>query len=415
MKKIEFIDEKRKVVKSLCNLSWHESNCEKLVKEGGVEALSKLSKIDDPEIRINCSVAFHNLCRNKDTQRSLMDYYVVESVVNLSNTDGEASSVILSHCIAALSWLSATPGYEALLVHQGALKVLDKLISMPLEEELELLVVKTLLNLTTCFDEQTSYAGVDSVIKTCRDVMASMQIPSSSKMYAARALNNLVLYENHRARIISEGMVRDLSDFHEEFASNLAVSTSVVDDLEGSIASTLNHLSACTGELKAAVIRQNAVQLLVKISKSRNHSTRQSCILALNSLAMDTHGDGRAAGQVLEPIIALCDSENFTTRLRCAGALRSMSKQLGSRKQMIKLDIFAVLNRLIDSEINRADGKDVWSLVTSHCTITLCNLLLYTDTRTKALELNTVERLQMLMSRTQHNEEKQKCCNTIYI
>ena len=45
-----------------------------------------------------------------------MDYYVVESVVNLSNTDGEASSVILSHCIAALSWLSATPGYEALLV-----------------------------------------------------------------------------------------------------------------------------------------------------------------------------------------------------------------------------------------------------------------------------------------------------------
>ena len=105
---------------------------------------------------------------------------------------------------------------------------------------------------------------------------------------------------------------------------------------------------------------------------------------------MDTHGDGRAAGQVLEPIVVLSDSKNTTTRLRCASALRSMSKQLGSRKYMMKKNIIAVLNRMIDNEIYLMNGEDTWSLIVSHCTITMCNLLLYGDTRKKSLELKAI-------------------------
>ena len=414
-KVIKFLEDKRKVTKSLCNLSWHKSNSQNLINEGGLDVLTTMAALDDDDIKTNCAVAFHNLTRYPDIQKSLFESYVVETIVKLSNTEGDASNLILSHCVASLCWLSAVPGYEALLVQQGALSVLDKLITMQLGEEVQLLVVKTLLNLTTCFDEQTSYAGVDYVINTCRDVMSSTLMPTSSKKYAARALNNLALYENHRARMISEGMVKDLSDFHTQFASDPAVSTPVVDDVECSIASTLNHLSACKGELKAAVIRQNAVQLLVKMSKSKNSDTRQRCILALNHLAMDTHGDGRAAGQVLEPIVVLSDSKNTTTRLRCASALRSMSNQLGSRKYMMKKNIIAVLNRMIDNEIYLMNGADTWSLIVSHCTITMCNLLLYEDTRKKSLELKAFETIQMLMLRNQHKEEQKKCCDTIYI
>eukprot|EP00943_MAST-04B_sp_MAST-4B-sp1_P002686 g2686.t1 len=390
-KVIEFLDDKRKVAKSLCNLSWHKSNSLNLINEGGLDVLLKMANLDDNEIRTYCALAIHNLTRYPDIQKQLFESYVVETLVMLSSTEGDAANVILSHCIAALCWLSAVPGYEALLVEQGALKVLDKLIAIQLGNELQLLVVKTLLNLTTCFDEQTSYAGVDYVINTCRDVMASTLLPTSAKMYAARALNNLALYENHRARMISEGMVRDLSEFHLQFAADPAVATPVVDGVESSIASTLNYLSACKGELKAAVIRQNAVQLLVKISKSKNNNTRQRCILALNNLAMDTHGDGRAAGQVLEPIIVLSDSKDSNTRLRCASALRSMSNRLGSRKYMMKKNIITVLNRMIANEINLMNGGDTWNLIIAHCTVTLCNLLVYEDTRSTCKQFQALD------------------------
>ena len=411
---IPFLESKQNVTRSLCNLSWHKSNSKKLVSEGGVKTLQELSKLDDFNIRLNSIVALHNLARNPDVQSQLLELYVVETIANLSKTQHESSYVIVAHCVAALCVLSTVPKAEALMVAQGCLSVLDLAIDTPQTLEVQKLINVCLLNLTTCFDDATSYPGWENVINACRKSISSPNIDLRCKNYLASALSNLSLYENHRARMISEGMVKDLRDFYGMFRDDPSISGTIFDNAESSIASTMNYLSSCTGELKSAVVRQNGVQLLVTISASKNHMTRQRCIMALNNLAMDTHGEGRAAGQVIGPIVSLSDSNNPTTRFRCTAAFRSMSSRQGSRKQMMKSNVISVLLKIIQTEIEFIQDDIAWSPSICNCTITLCNLLISTDTRARAIQGSAFKSIINLLKRkSQRLEERQICCDAI--
>jgi hypothetical protein len=410
-KVIEFLENKQNVAKSLCNLSWHKSNSRKLVHEGGLKVLVEMSDLDDFSIRLSCAIALHNLSRDPDVQADLFENYVVETIARLSQTTGESAQLLLAHCIGALCALSAVQGYEAQMVREGALKAIDVALESPQTLEVQKLLTSCLLNLTTCFDEATSYPGWERVINSCRSAISSYLVDTRAKHHVASALSNLALYENHRARMISEGMVKDLTEFYEMFDSNNSVSSAVFSDAEAAIASTMNYLASCHGELKSAVVRQNGVQLLVRISRSKNNLTRQRCIMALNSLAMDTHGEGRAAGQVIGPIVQLSDSRNPTTRFRCTAAFRSMSSRQGSRKQMMKSNVVSVLLRMINTEINLSE--DVWSASICNCTITLCNLLISVDTRARAIEGKAFDSVIMLLQRQQKLQEQQICCDAI--
>ena len=88
---IEFLEDKRNVTKSLCNLSWQKSNSKNLVNEGGLEVLMKMAILDDNEIRTDCAVAFHNLTRYPDIQNHLLESYVVETIVQSSSKNSPAN------------------------------------------------------------------------------------------------------------------------------------------------------------------------------------------------------------------------------------------------------------------------------------------------------------------------------------
>ena len=235
--------------------------------------LVEMSDLDDFSIRLSCAIALHNLSRDPDVQADLFENYVVETIARLSQTTGESAQLLLAHCIGALCALSAVQGYEAQMVREGALKAIDVALESPQTLEVQKLLTSCLLNLTTCFDEATSYPGWERVINSCRSAISSYLVDTRAKHHVASALSNLALYENHRARMISEGMVKDLTEFYEMFDSNNSVSSAVFSDAEAAIASTMNYLASCHGELKSAVVRQNGVQLLVRISRSKNNLT----------------------------------------------------------------------------------------------------------------------------------------------
>ena len=73
-------------------------------------------------------------------------------------------------------------------------------------------------------------------------------------------------------------------------------------------ANMMLNLTSCKGELRSTMIRQGAVALISNISENSDPKTRAQCVVALGNLAMDTHGDGRAA------ILYYLRSSNFVTR-----------------------------------------------------------------------------------------------------
>merc|ERR1711871_291544 len=80
---------------------------------------------------------------------------------------------------------------------------------------------------------------------------------------------------------------------------------------------------------------------------------------------------------------------------------------------MMKSNVVNVLLRMIKTEISLLPNQTTWSASICNCTITLCNLLISTDTRAQAIAGGAFETVIMLLQRKQHLAEQQICCDAI--
>ncbi len=433
---------KQNACKSICNLTWHASNATAVVKEGGLGALQSMCETEsDGLIQTNCAIAFHNLSRIPEMRQQLIEHKLVLTLAKAQTKAPNMDPAVVLHLLGTLAALSCSKfekGVEARLLQQRALDVLAfsakamlKIRDGPSRPIIlaHTLGARTLLNLTTCFNERTTYDQAIDVITECLARLQHHLISTIEgnifkiQILLVQALCNIAGYENNRARMVSQGVVGIVVKTWELMKSTVTRhGHQDLDRFRHAAAALVLSLSNCKGELRVMMIRQKSVQLLDDISTStksngRNENdisdsdleTRQRCVQALGNLASGGHGDGRAASNVLPAILKLSKNNDPATRAKCARALRDMSERPYSRKLILEQNANKVLARLMDAE-HVYDSEP--SRVKVDCLVAICNLLIYPNTQLLAVSVGTVDVMLTTFERGAGKAEK-LCCITI--
>jgi hypothetical protein len=441
MEKVD-ITSKQSACRSICNLTWHSSNALTIIKEGGLSALQEMAETEsDGIIQSNCAIAFHNLSRVPEILRKMIENHVVLTIAKAQVKAPNMEPAVILHFLGTLAALSTSKferGVESRLLQERALDILifsskgiQKVRDGPTRPLIlaHLLGAQILLNLTTCFDERTTYDQAINVITECISRLSYHLTDKNDlagifrvQIQLTQALCNIAGYENNRARMISQGVVATVVKTWDKMKnSNLGYKNQKeLDEYRHVAAALVLSLSNCKGELRVTMIRQKSVQLLGDISSAptgnnKNEATdqeietRQRCVQALGNLASGGHGDGRAATSVLPAILKLSKNTDPSTRERCARALRDMSERPFSRKLILENGANEVLARLLDAE-HVYDSRP--TKVKVDCLVAICNLLIYPNTQLSAVSVGTVDVMLTTFERGAGKAEKM-CCITI--
>jgi len=186
---------------TLCNWTSFDANTDRLAKEGAVQAIMRLSKESDRNIRRYCAAAFRHMSTRATLARQLVSQGGVSSIAELMNNNGRLSKQITVDCTIALVNLTKIVGAEGKLVEDG---IVLALMALPNDtEDWDELCARGLFNLT-CVD--TPYPFMERVIK------AFMSLASSSftsiKHICASALCNIADLRQMRMRMVEEGVIQ---------------------------------------------------------------------------------------------------------------------------------------------------------------------------------------------------------------
>ena len=80
MEKVD-ITSKQNACRAICNLTWHPSNANAIITEGGLSALQEMAETEsDSIIQNNCAIAFHNLSRIPAIRQQMIENHVVLTI-----------------------------------------------------------------------------------------------------------------------------------------------------------------------------------------------------------------------------------------------------------------------------------------------------------------------------------------------
>lgn len=442
MEKVD-ITSKQNACRSVCNLTWHSSNALAVISEGGLAALQNMVETEaDNIIQTNSAIAFHNLARIPEMRQRMIEQGVVGTIAKAQIKAPNMEPAVVLHMLGTLASLSCAKyekGVEAKLLQQRALdilafstKSLHKINGGPGRPMIlaHTLGARVLLNLTTCFDERTTYDQAIDVIAECLSRLTHFLMkPTTGNVFnvqklLVQALCNVAAYENNRARMVSQGVVGVMFKSWDQMKNSADARKypKEMNHFRHAAAALVLSLSNCKGELRVTMIRQKSVQLLDSISSPASTSgasasqsseedqeTRQRCVQALGNLASGGHGDGRAATSVLPAILKLSKNNDPATRKRCAQALRDMSERPFSRKLILEKGASKVLSRMLDAE-HVHDARP--TKVKVDCLVALCNLLIYPNTQLPSVSGGTVDIMLTTFERGAGKAER-LCCITI--
>jgi hypothetical protein len=186
---------------TLCNWTSYEANTERLAKEGAVQAIMRLSKEADRNIRRYCAMAFRQMSTRPPLAKQMVSLGAVSVISDLANNAGKNKAVVV-HCTVALVNLTRHVGCEAKLVEDMIVMALMPLLNDT--EEWDELCARGLFNLT-CVDQ--SYPLMERVIKAFVQ-LASSSVVTSVKYICASALCNIADLKPMRMRMVEEGVVQ---------------------------------------------------------------------------------------------------------------------------------------------------------------------------------------------------------------
>lgn len=187
---------------TLFNWTNYDANTERLLKEGAVQAILRLSKESDKTIRKYCAAAFRQMSTRPRLCKQMVALGAVSVITDLLNNAGKARHTRID-CTVTLVNLTRNVGTEGKLVEDG---IVMALMALPNDtEEWDELCARGLFNLT-CVD--VSYPFMERVIKAFMQLAASSF--SSVKHICASALCNIADLKPMRMRMVEEGIIQVL-------------------------------------------------------------------------------------------------------------------------------------------------------------------------------------------------------------
>ncbi|OQR84427.1 hypothetical protein ACHHYP_13391 [Achlya hypogyna] len=238
--------DKTKVIcaKVLFNLLAHEDTREKLIVDGALYALIKLAKLDVEEIRQLCLRSIYNISLEPSKVPRLVDMEIVRILSGMFAQD--YSKDMKRFICGILSNVSAVPGHEMQLLHEGALTILTALVKVR-DPETRVYCANVLNNVTCNADV------LDLVLKDDGHVVGlliSLTRAESKdiRRYSAGAICNLSTIRSGVEAMTHDGMVPALCDLLQRLSCDVTLGLCVTA-LRNLVSETENQLQlvACHG------------------------------------------------------------------------------------------------------------------------------------------------------------------------
>ena len=343
-------DAKLTCATTICGWSKHQTNVERLAKEGALEAIMRLAKEDDRKIRRYCASTFRHMSTKAVLCKQMISIGALPIISELSSSS--RNKQISRDCAIAMLNMTRMQGREGHLVDDGAVLALMSLMNE--NEDLAGLCARGLFNLT-CVD--APYPFIERVIKSFLGLASAATL--EVKHICASALCNLSDLKAMRLRLVEEGVVQVLG----LLARGAEAKTRRVCAI---VLQSLASEKKCRQEM----VQKGAVQVLYSLSNDNDANTLHYIASAMMRLALDPANCQRMVNE--SGVSALCNicmrcPDMPKTTQPCAAAFQVLSRQESAKVTMVAEQCVPAIVTLLR---NSSDTNTL-----QFCLLALCNLL----------------------------------------
>ncbi|GMH92965.1 hypothetical protein TrVE_jg7750 [Triparma verrucosa] len=358
-KNLHMRDKKRRFAISLATLSSKADKREGIVADGAIPTLVKLSKMSDRQTQLSCASAFNSLASEPGIRQRMLLEGAVAAIVLLS---ASPLRKIKNDCARALCNLSAHPGTEEELVRQNCVPALLSMSTSSIQ--LMEVVLTSCLNLSCT---RLRYGRIDEVNDAVIHLSGFSMNVKMERMLVG-AICNLTALKNNQARLVEEGVVREL----------IRISKLAPIATQRLCATSFCNLASCSRSRSKMTDQRVIPTLLDMVAGCQDEEGRQDeeikrqCANTVSRLSMDVACREKVVAQgAVSAIVEMSlynnpdDPKSVETDRVCAAALNVLSADGDSSERLIKEGAIPALLALI----SRGDKQ-----VKTDCAHCLCVL-----------------------------------------
>jgi hypothetical protein len=306
------------LVSCICNLTALKNNQARLVEEGVVRLLTRISRLAPLSTQRLCATSFCNLSSCSRSRGKMTDQRVVPTLLEMVKTgpNSNADPEIKRYCAITVSRLAMDVTCREKVVQQGA---------------------------------------VAAIVEMC--MKRSKLDDIETDRVCAAALNMLSLDGDSSDRLIQDGAVPAL--------------LKLIDTGDALVCQDCAHCLCVLFQFEAGInemIDFGAVTALVNLADPENDATSGNCALALYNLLSHEEASRVAGKGILTALVSLSQSPSESTKRTCAAALWELTTLQGSDPTEL---IPALIQMLTD---NLNDPKSSHSEINGDCAAALYNL-----------------------------------------
>lgn len=370
---------------TLARLAQEETNCARMINEGGISALCNIAIKYPivPGISQTVASAMQLISSHTKLQFSLVSEGSVTAIASLLRLSTDI--VTLQQSLLALCNVLSSKDTHLSIVQQGMLNTLMTL-SEHENETMRSLCTLAFLNLSAN-DDSYKHMVNSGVISSL--ITLSAENAQVIRRRCSATLCNISNYEAGVGRMISDGIVPALVRLME---------TEDIDTLRNVCAALCRLCN--TVENGKLILDSGAIPYVVQGALTGDEITRQYCGSLISVLtAYDSCRMKLCSFGIVDALKSLSEQDDHTKQ-RCLVAFANLSCESSLHEEMISKGVIGIISKLVNSyqELNQIC-----------CATAICNLA-YIGSRLKILTEGGLQALLMIsMVRSVNNHTKMLC------
>ena len=318
-----------------------------LLTDEVVSALDALCSSDEREILLYSAIAFENLSHNPANHAKLFAHGIVNALAKLAK---KGDIEIRSTCASTLCSLSMSAS-EKIEGPEGLISVLAILEEKSNDPTIIQFSAKALFAISCNKEYSETLAQNSSILLRLFGMMRGGVV--STQLYAAKALCNLACSEKCATTMLEQRVVQDFIV--------IAILRTNNEEVKGVCAECLFNLLG-SEKCRTAMVKEGVLWALIKLFRVESERTQRIGALVVYNLSCDSGGESAKPVMDIAPtqtLSAVVKQSSGETKFWAAAALCNLSWDLNYAQRLVQEGAVGVLRELLAStDVSRAGATD---------------------------------------------------------
>ncbi|CEG42982.1 Armadillo-type fold [Plasmopara halstedii] len=372
----------------------------KMVAEGCMLALSKLTVFEDLEVKRFCAASILNLLCESPLGSKMADEGMLMACLELAKVQHEE---VRRHTSMALCRFSYERAGQLRLVQEGCVSAIVSMVNVP-DVETKETCVKTLINIAS----STSTTVAESVVHVLLKLATRTDV--ASVKFAAKAIANLSLLSGSRAKVLDDGVLDTVWQLVHRSSSIDDKDGETVGSIRKHLATALCNMSGISSNLER-LNHARILECLVELLKfDKPQEVRElSAVTIANISSYPSSLNNLVLSEALSKLVEIATHQSSVFDCEnTALCLSNMAATADSRAVLTRIGVVPLLLRFVEE-----DGGDPNFMAQQFAILTLCSLLTHSETCMELLQSNILAAIAKLANRTPHDRVRDLCANAL--